>query len=165
MGEPADRLQHVRVRVTSPNGAVSAELLAGSEFRLSFSRNYCHRTAERELEEQCAQLCRLMWVAQTREVERIIADSGGQALAAAGSRDLEYLRRRGEIVAEGRSSDGRVEVTASQGMRHWTVSIRDGTLRALAEDEFIARAAEAAAAVIRDQTDKVILLKRRAYRP
>ena len=168
MGELADRLDDLRVRVIAPNGALSAELRGGEELRLEFQPGYYYQADEREIEPQLTALCRLLWVAQTRAFEKIIADEGGETLTAARAReapDIEYFQRLEELVARGSSADGRVAVTASRGMQDWTVKIQEGTLRALHEGEFATRAAEAAAAVIRDQFDQVLQLKQQVYNP
>jgi hypothetical protein len=78
------------------------------------------------------------------------------------ARDRDYRTARDELIAEGRSADGRVHL-AVRGMRGWTIRIADGTLRELDEEEFTGRVREAAAELIRDQLAKVRTLKARIY--
>ncbi len=168
MADVGAQLADLRVRVTSPNGACSAELVGRSQIRLAFSGSFYYRTDERELEAQAEALCRLLWAARAREVDAIVTRAGGRTVTAEQARsplDEEYYRRLDRLVASGRSPDGRIEVTASAGMRQWSVRIEDGTLQAVSEEEFIASAAHAADALIRDQLDQVMQLKAEVYDP
>lgn len=101
-----------------------------------------------------------------REYYAAVSEAFGEAITgesrAVSPRDHEYHSARDELVAEGRSSDGAVEI-AVRGMREWTVRIADGTLRRLNEQEFAPRFAEAAAELIRDQSTKIRALKNRIY--
>jgi hypothetical protein len=168
MGVLADRLDNMRVRVSIPGGEISAELYGRSEIRLEFEQGYYYsRTDERELEHKLAILCRLLWVARTREYDAIVRSEGGEPIPrdlATHPLDLKYHERLDELVAEGSSVDERIRVSV-RGLREWTVKIKEGALRALHEGEFIGRAADAADALIRDQLDKVRQLRQQVYNP
>lgn len=166
MGVLADRLDSMRIRVASPNKMVVAELCHRTEVRLSFASGAYQRSYERGLEEQLAGLARVMWAARMKGYYQAVSEAFGEEVTGeplpVGRRDQEYLQARDQLVAVGRSRDGRVQL-AVRGMRTWTVRIADGSLRALSEDEFTASVGEAAGALIRDQFDKIRQLKLRVY--
>src|SRR5690349_20523264 len=81
---------------------------------------------------------------------------------AIGRQDKAYASQRQELVAEGRSADGRITITV-RGMRSWRVRITPGTLRTLDERQFSAGFGEAAHALIRDQFTGIRTLKNHGY--
>ncbi|MDI1461985.1 hypothetical protein QEZ54_13505 [Catellatospora sp. KI3] len=168
MGELGDRLDGLRVNVRAPNGEITAELTGRHELRLAFEPGYYGRTSESELQQQLTAVCRLLWVARTREVEAAVSDSGGWTVNPASAQApaaRAYFQGLDAIEAHGASTDGSVEVDAKQGMRTWEVRVSPGTLRRCSEAEFVARAAEAADSVVRDQLDKVRRLRIEVHRP
>ncbi|GHJ49533.1 hypothetical protein Cs7R123_68750 [Catellatospora sp. TT07R-123] len=163
-----DQLDEMRVSARSPNGEIWAELTGRRALRLEFMPGYYDRTSENALEGQLAALCRLLWVARTREAEALVSASGGETLTPARVQDpagQAYFQGLAAIEARGGSADGSVSVVATHGMREWQVRISDGTLRRCNEAEFAARAAEAADSVVRDQLDRVRRLRVEVYRP
>ncbi|MER7283834.1 hypothetical protein ABT369_56420 [Dactylosporangium sp. NPDC000244] len=93
---------------------------------------------------------RALWAARTREALRRAGLT--REPAPIGWRAQEYVRRRAEIVACGRSWDGRLEL---RGMRVFRV------VGEVTRD----RVQEAAAALIRDQREQVRALKRGIWQP
>jgi hypothetical protein len=169
MGELADRLDRVHVRVAIPGGEISAEMRGESDVRLAFEPGYYDyfRDNERELERKLAILCRLLFAARTREFEAVIQAAGGESTTrerAVAPLDVEYFERLDRLAARGCSPDGRIEIT-TVGFREWAVKIQDGTVRSLYEEEFSGRATDAAYDLIRNITDEVLSLRQHVYHP
>ena len=166
MGVLSDRLDSMRVRASSPDGMIVGELRNRTEVYLSFVDGTYRRYGRQELEDQLVGLARRLWVGRTKEYYAAVSAAFGETITgespALGRQDVAFYAARDDLVAEGRSVDGRVQVTV-QGMRDWTVRIADGTLRALTEEEFGVRVREAAAELIRDQPDRVRELKQQFY--
>lgn len=166
MGELADRVDSMRVRVSTPDGGLTAELRDRDQLSLTF-RDGLYRLFDHEadLERRLTTLANLLRVARTREYERIYrevtGDSSGDEKPTT-VRDLEWHAEREELEAVGSSSDGRITVRVT-GMRRWQVSVRSGTLRALDERQFVAAVGEAAGALIRDQFAKLVTLSNKYY--
>ncbi|HEY9474547.1 MAG TPA: hypothetical protein VIS06_11950 [Mycobacteriales bacterium] len=166
MGVLSDRLDGMRVRASSPDGMIVGELRNRTEVYLSFVDGTYRRYGKQALEDQLAGLARRLWAGRMREYYAAVSAAFGETIRgespATGQRDVAYYAARDDLVAEGRSADGRVYV-ATQGMRNWTVRIADGTLRALTEEEFAVRVREAAGELIRDQLGKIRELKQQFY--
>jgi hypothetical protein len=161
----APQLSGMRVRASTPDGRLTAELVGRSELLLSFDGSYYYRTDERDLETQGATLCRLLWAGYVREFTRIIADAGGTAVdphAAGDPKDIEYFQRLSTLTAHGDCGDGHLELTAN-GMRNFDVRISDGTLGLLSEEQFTQCASRATQRLIDDQLDQVLRMRMRLY--
>ncbi|GIG91435.1 hypothetical protein [Plantactinospora endophytica] len=166
MGVLAERLDDMRVRVSAPGGRIVAELRGRADVRLSFTPESYRYCDERELERQLEGLGKLLWAGRTREYYAAASEAFGATITgeppAVSLRDQDFCSARDELVAQGRSSDGRIHL-AVRGMRIWTVRVADGTVRSLTEEEFAARVSEAAGELIRDQFAKIRVLKHRVY--
>jgi hypothetical protein len=167
VGELADRVDTMVIRASTPDGGITAELRGRDQLSLSFSDGlYRLFDDDAELSRRLAIVANLLWVARTREYRRIYADvtgddSTGETLAIS-ERDIAWRTERDDLVATGRSTDGRVTVHFV-GMRQWQVTIRPGTVRALDEQQFIRSAGEAAGALIRDQFSQLAALSHKHY--
>ena len=120
---------------------------------------------ERTLEQQLAALARLLWADRMRQYQAARADAFGQHMAEsppATATDRAYDEARDALVAEGRSSDGRLSITV-RGMRAWSVRIAAGTVASLDERAFVDQVQTAAAALIEDQLAGIGQLKREIY--
>lgn len=166
MGELRDGIDAIRVRASSSDGAVSAELSGRTRVTLSVEPGWYRRCTERDLERRLAALAERLWAARTREYWRVLSRNADQPITGEprpiGTRAVAYRAARDALVARGRSADGRVSV-AVEGMRRWTVHVQPGTVRALDEAGFAAAAGAAAADLIRDQYRKIAVLKREVY--
>ncbi|MFI5959734.1 hypothetical protein [Cryptosporangium sp. NPDC051539] len=167
MGELADRLDGMTVRVTLPDGSLSAELVGSRAVTVSFPPGEYGRMPEPELARRLAQLARLLVARRTPEYFRIQSEVTGETTTkeppAIGRRDQEYAAARDDVVAKGLSVDGRIQVSV-RGMREWTVWIRPGTLRSLSEDQFVGAVGEAAGDLIADQRDRIRAVAVQVYR-
>lgn len=167
MGVLSDRLDRMRVQASSPDGMVTGELRNRTQVYLFFTSGNYRDYDEATLEHQLVGLARRLWAGRMKEYYAAVSEAFGETVTKesplVSPRDVAFHEARDELVAEGRSADGRIHI-AVRGMRSWTVQIKDGTLRALAEEEFAARVREAASALISDQFAKVRALKLKIYR-
>ncbi|MEV6636525.1 hypothetical protein AB0M54_37870 [Actinoplanes sp. NPDC051470] len=166
MGELADRVETMRVRATAPDGSLTAELYDRDQLTLTFHNDYYRQCDDDDLGRRLAAVASLLWVARTREYERIYSDVTGDYSTGEGppatERERDWRAERDAIEAHGASEDGRVRVRAV-GLRNWTVTIRPGTTRTLDEQQFIAAAGQAAGALIRDQFTRLAALSNKYY--
>ena len=166
MGVLADRLDRMRIRVTSPNGKITAELYDRTAVRLSFAPGSYRWYSERTMERQLAGLGRVLWANRMKGYYQALSEAFGATVTRESTpvtqRDLAYAAARDTLVAEGRSPDGQIRITV-RGMREWTIRITDGTLDALPERRFAAGVEQAASELILDQFAKVRQLKDHHY--
>jgi hypothetical protein len=166
VGVLADRLDAMRIRVATANGAVVGELHGRDRVRVSFGPGMYDRCDERWLERALEHLAGRLWVARTREYYAAVSAAFGQTVTHEATpvtqRDRDFRAGRDGLEAAGLSPDGRIQVSV-QGLRAWRVRIVDGTVQAHPEEEFTKLLGEAGGELIRDQRDKVRELKRRIY--
>lgn len=166
MGELADRVQAMRVRASTPDGMMTAELRNGSEVALSLVPGWYDNCHESDLERQLTRLGSLLWVARTREYWATVSNITGEHVAGEdrpiSPRDVEFTEARETVVARGRSTDGHVTLSV-EGMRRWTVTIAPGTVRGLSERDFVNAVRQAASGLIQDQLAQITALKYRIY--
>lgn len=166
MGELADQIDAMRVRASTPDGGITAELRDRDQLTFIFREGLYDLCDDGDLERRLALLANLLWVARTREYWRVFGEvtgdysTGGDKPVSA--RDADWRTERDELVATGSSADGRIKVRAV-GMRRWEVNIRPGTVRALDERQFALAASQAAGELIRDQLAKVAALSHKYY--
>jgi len=166
MSDLRDQIQSIRVRASSPDGAISAELAGRTQIALSFARGWYDRCDEGDLERKLGALATLLWTARMRRYWEVRSQDAGERITGEpkpiSPRAVAYREARAALVAHGRSADGRVTVSV-EGMRQWTVRVQRGTARALDEHEFAAAAGQAAAELIQDQYRKIAALKLKIY--
>jgi hypothetical protein len=163
-----ERVANMTVRVSSPNGGIFARLDGRESVQLSFAPGYYERAAEHDLESQLTQVARLLWTSRMRAYNAIIADEYQESLIIdpkpQSQLDREFYDQRDNLLAVGRSADGRIEVSV-RGMRDWKVRLAPGTAGVLSEEDFARAAATAATQLISDQRDKVRELKIEIFAP
>ncbi|GAA2471298.1 hypothetical protein [Winogradskya humida] len=166
MGELADRIQAMRVRASTPDGSITADLTDRDRLTLHFPQGFYELCTESDLERRLTHLASLLWVARTREYWRTFSDHTGQQITGEdtpiSARDIDWRTERDEIIARGYSPDGRIAVKAV-GMRQWQVDIAPGTVRALDERQFTAAVAQAATELVQDQFAKIAALSNKYY--
>jgi len=163
----SERVDGMVVRATSPNGSITATVRGMDAIEVSFAPGFYQRASEQEMETQLAQVARLLWANRMREYQAILDDESGGGLIVdapgADRLDDQFYEQRENLVAEGRSADGRVRVTV-RGMRDWSVHISPGAIDQMREQEMLSAAVQAAEALIRDQMVKLNELKFAIYR-
>jgi hypothetical protein len=153
------------VTASTPDGTVFGRL-SGRRLHVWFAPGYYSHTSDSRLAEKLGQLGRLLWVARMKEYYRLKSDQLGQEVR--GERrpttPKQVARReaRDNIVATGRSDDGRVELT-TVGMLSWTASIAPGTVSALSEEAFAAATAQAGERVVEDHAWRLKLTWSASY--
>ncbi|MEV0895626.1 hypothetical protein [Actinoplanes sp. NPDC049802] len=134
---------------------------AGAIVEIYFSSGYYDHTSEADLEHRLGSLLRSLWAdfeEARRRVSQVYPDDSELSDA-----DRRFFEERDALVAEGRSDDGRITITA-QGMQPWRVHIAEDTIRALREAEFCAGVRVAAKRLIKDRLAQAIQLRGRIYR-
>ncbi|WP_199512223.1 hypothetical protein [Nucisporomicrobium flavum] len=166
MGELADRVDSMRVSVSTPDGGLTAELRDRDQLSLTFRDGLYQLLDDADLGRRLAVLAQLLWVARTREYWRIYGDVTGDYSTGEdkpiSERDIAWKTERDNLEVTGSSADGRVTVRCV-GMRQWQVTVRPGTVRALDEHQFSIAAGEAAGALIRDQFAALAALSNKYY--
>ena len=161
MGDLAERLDGIQVRVSAPGADIEAELRGRSELRLTFGESVYEFSDERALERTLASLARLLYTGWARQYQEAIAETN----LTSGPRDqhdLNYQEEVREIEASGESGDGRVALS-TVGMGDFAAQIKRGTVRELEEDEFAAQVGEAATLLLGSYQAQVNELKLRYY--
>lgn len=158
MGRLGDRLDGIRLRARVPGTEISGELCNRKEISISFGSDSYPWLREPQLEGYLASLARLLCAGWQRESELALRDSFLDVDPPQDARSQGYERAREQLEASGSSADGRVTVSAV-GLRNFTVHITPGTLRELAEHEFVARVREAATAFLADHMARIHDLK------
>jgi hypothetical protein len=77
MGELADRIDRMRVRASTPDGGITAELRDRDQLSLTFREGLYPLLDDAGLGRRLAVLANLLWVARTREYWRIYGDVTG----------------------------------------------------------------------------------------
>jgi hypothetical protein len=161
-----DALNQMRVRASVASGAITGELHDNDRVDLSFPAGCYERFVEPDLAAHLVSLARVMHAEYVRQYFRAVSEAFGQTVTkeptAIGRQDRAYAEQRQDLVAEGRSADGRITVTV-RGMHAWRVWIAPGTLRTLDERQFAACFGEAAQGLIRDQFASIRALKNHVY--
>jgi hypothetical protein len=110
---------------------VTGELRDRTQVYLSFASGSYRSYDEATLEEQLIGLARRLWAGRMKEYYAAVSEAFGETVTKeappVGQRDIAFHKARDELVAEGRSADGRVYLQV-RGMRSWTVRIKDGRL-------------------------------------
>jgi hypothetical protein len=161
MGQLADRLDRIHVRVRAPGAEIEAELRNRTDVTISFGESVYEFLNERGLERYLTSLARLLYAGWLREY-RAAVDESALDIAPHDRRDRDFLDARSEIESSGASGDGRITFSAV-GMQEMSVKIVPGTARELTEAQFAAQAKEAVTILIQDHLAKVRDLKVRFY--
>lgn len=141
MGDYADLLEKMKVRVTSPDGMVFCTMTGPDNGDMVFAENAYRHYTERALEHQLSVLAKLIMVARRRAQRQALEAATGMTAAPEDPKQADPLRRRyleqwDEMTCEGMSPGQCVYVSAT-GMSDFNVVIKDGTIRQLEEEELI----------------------------
>lgn len=148
MGQLADKLGNIRVRVCAPGVDLEAELRNYTEVTLSFGESVYDFISESALEQALGVLARLLhadWVRQYRSA----LDGTGVSVDPKDRHDRNFVDERSEIEASGSSSDQQVTLFTT-GMNEFSARIKRGTVRELTERKFTSDVTEAASGLFED---------------
>jgi hypothetical protein len=166
MSELSDLLDRMRVHASVAGGAITGELHDHDRVDVSFAPGFYARSTDTALEQHLVSLARLMRAEYVRQYYAAVSTAFRRTITKdpppIGPRDMDYAERRQELVAEGRSSSGRITISV-RGMQSWRIRIAPGTVRALNETQFAEQFREAATALIRNQFAGIRALKNRIY--
>jgi hypothetical protein len=161
MGQLADRLDAIEVRVSVPGIEIEARLRDRTDVTISFGDGVYGFVSEVRLQNYLASLARLLYAGWLRQYRAAMAESALD-ITPVDQRDHDFLEARSEIESSGASSDGRIRF-AAVGMQEITAGIEPGTLRELSEEQFTDRTKEAVTELIQDYLGKVRELKLQFY--
>jgi hypothetical protein len=145
MGELVDRLNRVIIQEYSPDGGITAIQQHQNQVTLEFRSGAYRRYSEAGLEAQLAALADAVRISCQRSFYETISDFTGRSITAReAAQQLDGADRRLHEAQR----ELRVEVTSpggwitgeTQGLDRWQIRIRDGALRTLSEEEFVAEA-------------------------
>lgn len=146
-----EHLDTMTVTAATPSGTAFATLHGRSTVTVSFAPGYYVHTTEARLEQQLAQLGRLLWVARMKEYYRFKSQQLGREIRGEGTprTPAQAARReaRDQIHAEG---DGGVVRLSAVGMMHWTAQVEPGTVARTDEASFCHAVSRAARQLIDD---------------
>ncbi|MFI1992064.1 hypothetical protein [Actinoplanes sp. NPDC020271] len=162
MGQLTNLIESIVVGASAPGGGVHGEYRGTGAFDLYFSTGFYGRVSESELERRLEQVARLLWTGFTRRKRAVHDELGIHELDDDPGRDRVFYDERERIVAAGASDDGRISVSV-EGMCQWRVVVTDGTVRTLAERDFLAGLGTAARRLVEDQSRQIMELRERVY--
>ncbi|MFD0558246.1 hypothetical protein FB566_3545 [Stackebrandtia endophytica] len=139
-----DRLDSLKVNVTSPDGQIKARLVGGDDLKIAFRPGAYKQYGERELEHQLERLAVLAWVGYRRGYFQAMSESSGESISEVQKPHWNAKRRRyteavAEMVAQGESQSGVIQAK-SKGYAFWKVRIEDGTVDRMDEQQFLSEA-------------------------
>ena len=98
----------------TPDEQVVARIEGRARVTVSLAPGYWHRASASDLEWQLTRLGKLMFVARTREYQRIRSIDFGEPVSgerpALGRRDKEYREARSQLTVEGEAAEGAVRI-------------------------------------------------------
>jgi hypothetical protein len=163
MGEFADRVALLSVQADSPDGRVRGRVGGRMRVDIRFRGGAYDGYAERDLGHQLGQLASVLFSRYRREYDEVTAVyRDGPPAAYEEPEDVAFRQRRAELVVHGRSGSGWIEVS-SRALVRWDVVVAAGAVRALTEQAFLAEVDGAAADILRDWQQKVIVLGDQIY--
>lgn len=112
-----------------------------------FTHGAYRRYTERDLGHQLARLATLLWTGHRQEYQRRVGTSS-HTVRLQGKR-ADFRNALADVAVEGVSPDRSTRVRCV-GMLRWEVVVSDGTVRRLAEQEFVAGLLAAVSATLAD---------------
>lgn len=163
MGEITDRVDRMVVRATSPDNNIMAAFTGGRTLEIQFRPGTYRAYSRHGLQHQLSQLGPLVFTGYRRGLNQVIQSVTGSTEPA--SEDWDANRRRyrqaqEKLVARAFSPNRRLRAQA-EGLLHWTVEIKDGTLAELSEADFCREASKLVDRVLNDHNIKIGELQKR----
>jgi hypothetical protein len=166
VGNVADHLDSLTVRVTSPDNRIMARLANRTQVTFEFRPGAYDEFDERTLEYQLGKLCRLMWVGYTRGYSRAMEKLGlnfrMNPKYAKTPQERRFLTERTQVVAIG-ATEKRLVRIKTVGLIEWEFRITDGTIKKVAEPEFLLDLHTAGRTLMRDFNKRMVFLKDDCY--
>lgn len=166
MGEVAEKLSALAVTGASPDGNLTARIRAGEPAELTFRPGTYESYTEPALAHQLARLATLLYLGHERGVQRVMDEAGLHRATnpsqARNDTQRRFLEQVQSVAATGTGPRGLVSFEVA-GMASWRCEIAAGTLRQLAEPDFVAEATAAARALLRASRYEKALLKNEFY--
>lgn len=166
MGKFAERMAQQNDLVTSPDGGVSARVVAGGIRNIFFKPGRYDRYTESALEEQLTALAKLAFVARRRaRVEAAKEVLGRDTFEERKPRSAKERQLREEqkgLEVEIKTSYFQIRVV---GGTRWSLRVRKGTLDVLSEEQFISTLNSAISTAIGQWRYKIQMLRYKIHGP
>ena len=166
MGDVADNLDSLVVRVTSPDNNIMARLTNRTQVTFEFRPDSFSKYEKSELEKQLAKACRVLWVNYIRgyseAMEKVGLNFKTKPEDAATPAERRFLTERSQLGAFGNTKKGYIEIK-TLGLIKWKVRITDKALTELSESQFLAELHTAGRALMHDFNRKMVFLKDECY--
>jgi hypothetical protein len=164
MGELVDRLERLAVEARSPNGVITATVRGRYQVALEFLPGAYARHTDGELAYQLGQLAAIVWVRYRREYAETVEafHDSEDLLIEEEPRDVAFQERLALLIVTGSSAQGWITVR-SRALVRWDVSVGDGAVQTLTEDEFLGEADSVLADVLAGYQAQLIMLTDELY--
>lgn len=147
MGQLAAQLERISVEAVSPDGRITAGVHGRLRLTLEFRGRAYGSYPDHELGHQLGRVADLAWVRYHREYAEVEAAFTDGYQPDRDPVDRRFEQQAAELTVTGSSPSGWVTI-ASRALASWTVEVRAGAQRELAEDRFVAEVLAAAAATL-----------------
>lgn len=162
MGIMRDRLDNMVVRVASPDKQIIATLSNRDQVDVEFRPGAYRRYVDGSLEHQLARLASGVFVGYRRGYFQALGEATGEAIRGDETEHDEARRRfqeaRRKVVACGASMGQWLNIE-TRGMASWRVSMRDGTVATLSQEQFLLELNGCVQDLLIDYYEKLIRLK------
>lgn len=164
MGELIDRLERLAVEVRSLDGTITATVRGRYQIQLEFLPGTYARRTEDELAYQLGQLAAVVCARYRREYTEMVAVfyDGDDFLDEEAPHDVAFRERLAQMVVIGGSAQRWITIR-SRALVRWDVTVADGAVRTLTEEEFLGQANSALADVLADYQSQLIMLTDEMY--
>lgn len=166
MGNVADNLDSLTVRVTSPDNKIMAQLTNRTQVTFEFRPGSYTDYKLATLQQQLSKTCRLLWTGYIRGYTQVMENVGlnfktkpHQAKTPA---ERRFLTERAQLGATGTTKKKHITID-TMGLIKWKITIEDDALTKLSEIEFLAELHTAGRAVMHDFNQKMVFLKDDCY--
>jgi hypothetical protein len=161
MGNHSDPLEGLSARTISEDQSVSLTLSSGSRLELWIHPAAYRRYQEETLDAVLTVAMTEVWAEYRRRFFQTVSRATGVTVREnqhEGAAMREFRRNWRALAVEGTTPGQRIRIQ-SEGLTRWRIRIRQGTLRALPCDEFVAEFTTAFQALIDDYHEKITALK------
>jgi hypothetical protein len=164
VGELADRLSALSVEARSPDGRISALARGTDDITVRFTGDAYRRYTESDLARQLEQLAVLTWTRYRRAHNSIIESFVDQDGPVSGDneQDRVFYERLEHLTVVGASTDRWVTLQ-SRALVRWDVTVVDGAVRALTEEQFLGELGSAVADLMGDYQAQLIFMTDEIY--
>lgn len=164
MGEFADRMEQVRIQVTSPDGRIAALISGQNSMQLQFKADAYERYTETGLQRQLEALLQDTWRERRAARFQILSQVLDQEVGVrepTSPQERKFREEKSDVIGVGFTDE--VEVLVLDECREWQVRLTEGCLEALDSPAFLQHVQAATAEAVQDFRTKVSLLRSQIF--